>query len=145
MKRRLLVIRFKYATASCLWPIIINWEDSYKAEYETETIFKIISELQETPGVTKVMLVHNRLGTYQELSDEFEEIIGSINFNTPTSQLRTLSVEQHTLQPLNDEDLRNGTYEKYNVHTFNLPVRVNDPSGFTLSTMGHLPMLAIEY
>jgi hypothetical protein len=141
---RIVVIRFDYTSAKCLFPIILNWEQTTKAVYEIEIMNKIIAELETALGVTKVRVVHNRISTYEDLKNEFNGIIGDINYNTPNSQLRTLSVDLKRFKPLTPFDIENGTIEKFELHSMHFPIKVNDPSNLTLTILEQLPMLVIE-
>lgn len=141
---RILVIRFDYLTAKCLFPIILNWTELNKATYELEIMNKIIGELNLIPGILKVRVVHNRVGTYADLNNEFNVIIGDINYNTPNSQIKTLSVDHKIFKQLSQEDIQQGFVERFALNRMYFPVRVQDPSTFTLSDLTELPMLVIE-
>ena len=141
---RIIVIRFDYISAKCLFPIILNWQEATKATYEIEILNKIIAELETALGVSKVRIVHNRISSYEDLKNEFNGIIGDINYNATDSQLRTLSVDLKRFKPLTDFDIENGTIEKFELHSMHFPIKVNDPTNLTLSILEQLPMLVIE-
>ncbi len=141
---RIIIVRFDYLYGKCLFPIILNWSETNQAAYEIEILDKIISELQSTLGITKVRVVHNRIGTYEDLNQEFNDVIGDINFNAAGSQICTLSVDLKRFLPLTDTDLKSGTVEKFHLHRMHFPVKVIDPTNIDMNQLLPLPMLVIE-
>lgn len=141
---RLIIIRFNYLSAKCLFPIILNWQETLMAKYEIEIMNKIISELQDSLGITKVQICHNKVGYYPELQNEFDEAIGNIDYNTEVSQIKILPVDHKIFKSITDEDEFNGRVENFILNRMSFPVRVIDHDQFILETMGNLPLLIIE-
>ena len=141
---RLLVIKFDCLTAKCLFPLIINWEDTQSAAYEKNIIDKIIQELEGSLLITKVRVVHNKVDHFSALQSEFDSIIGDIDYNTEISQLRVLNVHQKTFLQLTYDDMNNGLVEKFHLTKFAFPIRVSDPEKITLQEFGIFPILVIE-
>ncbi len=141
---RIIIVRFDYLYGKCLFPIILNWSETKQAAYEIEILNKIISELQSSLGITKVRVVHNRVGTYEDLNQEFNDVIGDINFNSAGSQISTLSVDLKRFLPLTDADIQSGTVEKFHLHRMHFHVKVIDPTHLNAALLQPLPMLVIE-
>ena len=115
--KRILVISFECNGAKCLFPIILNWELRSKAEFEREIINKIILELEKGMCISKVRVAQNRIGPYSELKDEFDHIIGLINYETSSSRVMTMRTDMKEFIPLTDEEINGGLIEKFKLHT----------------------------
>ncbi len=140
---RIIIVKFDYITAKCLFPIILNWSETNQASYEIKILNKIIAELETALGITKVRVVHNRIGNYEDLNQEFNGIIGDINFNSTNSQISKLSVDLKKFLPLTDSDIQIGTVEKFQLQRTYFPVKVVEPTNLTLNILQALPMLVI--
>lgn len=141
---RIIIVRFDYLYGKCLFPIILNWSETNQATYEIEILNKIITELETALGITKVRVLHNRVGTYEDLNQEFNDVIGDINFNSGGSKISTLSVDLKRFLPLTDADIQSGTVEKFQLHRMHFPVKVIDPTNLNAALLQPLPMLVIE-
>lgn len=141
---RLLLIRFRYLGARCDFPIIIKWGPSLEAQYEVEFINKVLEQLENSLGVENVQIINNYVGTYQNLNPAFQGMIGSINHQTPTSQIRGLKVDVKKFVELTEEDINAGYVEKFELFHANFPVRVIDHSQLVLDEIEILPLIVIE-
>lgn len=144
MLYRLLLIKFKYLEATCLFPIIINWEASIKAKYEMEIIEKILVQIRQSLGVSDVKILINRVESLEFLQGEFDSIIGEMNDNTPTSQIRTLSIEVKKYIEYDNNDLKDSEFKSFKYHKMHFPIRVVDHSKFVLSEHNFFPVITIE-
>lgn len=141
---RIIIVRFDYLYGKCLFPIILNWSETNQATYEMEILEKIIAELETALGITKIRVLHNRIGTYEDLNQEFNDVIGDINFNSAESKISTLSIDLKRFLPLTDADIQSGTVEKFQLHRMHFPVKVIDPTNLNAALLQPLPMLVIE-
>jgi hypothetical protein len=141
---RIIIVRFDYLYGKCLFPIILNWSETNQAAYEMEILEKIIAELETALGITKVRVLHNRVGTYEDLNQEFNDVIADINFNSAESKISTLSIDLKRFLPLTDADIQSGTVEKFQLHRMHFPVKVIDPTNLNAALLQPLPMLVIE-
>jgi hypothetical protein len=122
----------------------LNWSEINQAAYEIEILDKIISELQSALGITKVRLVYNRVGIYEDLNQEFNDVIGDINFNSAGSQISNLSVDLKRFLPPTDADIQIEKVEKFQLHRLHFPIKVIDPTQLSAAILQPLPMLVIE-
>lgn len=140
---RLVVVKFEYIGTKCLFPIILNWDKIIKANFEIEIMNKIITQLESALGITNVRVVQNRVGTLSDLNDEFNTIIGDINFNSQNSQIKALQIDVKVFRPLTQEEIQQFTVEKFTLYRMNFPVKIFDFNQI-LSGENELPMLVIE-
>ena len=77
------------------------------------------------------------------MRNEFDSIIGDINFNTEISQIKTLQVDLKVFKPLSDDEIQRLYVERFNLFRMNFPVKIFDYNQI-LTGENELPMLVIE-
>jgi hypothetical protein len=117
-KHRLFLFQFEYINNKYLFPVYYSYSDFSTSEQNKNFIKKILSSMEEIPGVKNVKKWFEKEGDYDKISEEHLAILGEPDYN-----IKKINIRLETIESLSVEDISDDIYDKISIKEFQLPVR----------------------
>jgi hypothetical protein len=137
--KQLYLITFEYNNAKCYLPQIFN-NENWETDKKIEFCKKIIENLSENNLITKLNVMLVRVGTYNEMFEDFLKIL-----NAPNPQIKYLKIaERKFYDKKYIPEMNSQHYTKMIFRDEELPIRVINKETGLEENEDFLPLIIIE-